>query len=91
MTAAVYNYISTRAQFSGPIVQNIVATVSFGNAELDLRAIALNARNCEYNPKRFAAVIMRNRDATAINMKTTALIFRTGKIVITGSKSEEFA
>ena len=44
----------------------------------------LQARNSEYNPKRFAAVIMRIREP-----KTTALIFKTGKMVCTGAKSEE--
>ena len=52
--------------------------------ELDLRDIALKARNAEYNPKRFAAVIMRIREP-----KTTALIFKSGKMVCTGAKSEE--
>lgn len=51
---------------------------------LDLKTIALHARNAEYNPKRFAAVIMRIRDP-----KTTALIFASGKMVVTGAKSEE--
>jgi transcription initiation factor TFIID TATA-box-binding protein len=51
---------------------------------LDLRKIALSCRNAEYNPKRFAAVIIRIRDP-----KTTALIFNSGKMVITGAKSEE--
>ena len=72
-------------------LQNIVATVSLKlpyNDELDLRQIALKARNAEYNPKRFAAVIMRQREE---NTKTTALVFRSGKIVITGAKSEEMA
>lgn len=53
-------------------------------AKLDLRKIALNCRNAEYNPKRFAAVIMRIREP-----KTTALIFTSGKMVCTGAKSEE--
>jgi len=52
--------------------------------ELDLKTIALHARNAEYNPKRFAAVIMRIRDP-----KTTALVFASGKLVCTGAKSEE--
>lgn len=46
----------------------------------------MNCRNAEYNPKRFAAVIMRIRDP-----KTTALIFTSGKMVCTGAKSEEFS
>ena len=43
----------------------------------------MNGRNVEYKPKRFAAAIMRIRDP-----KTTALIFRSGKMVCTGAKSE---
>lgn len=66
-----------------PILQNIVATVNL-DCRLDLKTIALHARNAEYNPKRFAAVIMRIRDP-----KTTALIFASGKMVVTGAKSEE--
>jgi TATA-box binding protein (TBP) (component of TFIID and TFIIIB) len=56
------------------------------DCRLDLKTIALHARNAEYNPKRFAAVIMRIRDP-----KTTALIFASGKMVVTGAKSRRFA
>jgi len=66
-----------------PLLQNIVATVNLV-AKLDLKVIAMQARNAEYNPKRFAAVIMRIRDP-----KTTALIFASGKMVVTGAKSED--
>jgi len=66
-----------------PQLQNIVSTVNLG-CPLDLKNIALRARNAEYNPKRFAAVIMRIRDP-----RTTALIFSSGKMVCTGAKSEE--
>ncbi|RWV93790.1 hypothetical protein GW17_00043729, partial [Ensete ventricosum] len=62
--------------------RNIVSTVNL-DCKLDLKAIALQARNAEYNPKRFAAVIMRIREP-----KTTALIFASGKMVCTGAKSE---
>lgn len=65
-----------------PVIQNVVATTNLG-VTLDLKTIALQARNAEYNPKRFAAVIMRIREP-----KTTALIFSSGKIVVTGAKSE---
>jgi len=44
----------------------------------------MHARNAEFNPKRFAAVIMRIREP-----RTTALIFGSGKLVCTGAKSEE--
>ncbi|XP_046656868.1 TATA-box-binding protein-like [Daphnia pulicaria] len=66
-----------------PTLQNIVSTVNLG-CKLDLKQIALHARNAEYNPKRFAAVIMRIREP-----RTTALIFSSGKMVCTGAKSEE--
>ncbi|KAJ3673575.1 hypothetical protein LUZ60_005567 [Juncus effusus] len=57
-----------------PTLQNIVSTLNL-DCQLDLKRIALHARNAEYNPKRFAAVIMRIREP-----KTTALIFASGKM-----------
>jgi transcription initiation factor TFIID TATA-box-binding protein len=66
-----------------PKLQNIVSTANLG-CPLKLRQIALQARNAEFNPKRFAAVIMRIKEP-----KTTALIFSSGKMVCTGAKSEE--
>lgn len=69
-----------------PKLQNVVATINLGCKGLDLKKIALHARNAEYNPKRFAAVIMRIREP-----KSTALIFSSGKMVCTGSKSEDMA
>ncbi|NXU14969.1 TBPL2 protein, partial [Pardalotus punctatus] len=66
-----------------PQLQNIVSTVNLA-CKLDLKNIALHARNAEYNPKRFSAVIMRIREP-----RTTALIFSSGKMVCTGAKSEE--
>ncbi|KAG0421995.1 hypothetical protein HPB47_002138, partial [Ixodes persulcatus] len=67
---------------SSVAVENIVATVNLC-CRLDLRRIALMARNAEYNPRRFAAVIMRIREP-----RTTALLFNSGKVVCTGAKSE---
>ena len=66
-----------------PKLQNIVSTCDL-ECTLHLREIALRARNAEYNPKRFAAVIMRIKQP-----KTTALIFASGKMVCTGARSEE--
>jgi transcription initiation factor TFIID TATA-box-binding protein len=65
-----------------PTLQNVVSTANM-MCKLDLKTIALKARNAEYNPKRFAAVIMRIREP-----KTTALIFSSGKMVVTGAKDE---
>eukprot|EP01051_Picozoa_sp_SAG22_P016955 SAG22_NODE_2508_length_2497_cov_11.460384_2_plen_214_part_00 len=69
-----------------PTLQNIVATTSIGVklGASGLKDIARQSRNSEYNPRRFAAVIMRIRDP-----KTTALIFGSGKIVVTGAKTED--
>ena len=66
-----------------PQLQNIVSTVNL-QCKLDLKKIAMHARNAEYNPKRFAAVIMRIREP-----RTTSLIFSSGKMVCTGAKSQE--
>mmetsp|Transcript_3008 Transcript_3008/g.7533 ORF Transcript_3008/g.7533 Transcript_3008/m.7533 type:complete len:248 (-) Transcript_3008:123-866(-) len=68
-----------------PTIQNVVATVQMG-CRLDLRSIVRQARNAEYNPRRFAAVIMRIREP-----KTTALMFASGKMVCTGAKSESMS
>ncbi|XP_065046332.1 TATA-box-binding protein-like isoform X2 [Musa acuminata AAA Group] len=64
-------------------IQNVVSTVNM-DCKLDLKTIALLARNSEYNPKRFAAIIMRIREP-----KTTALMFASGQMVCTGAKSEQ--
>ncbi|KAK0672993.1 transcription factor TFIID-domain-containing protein [Cercophora samala] len=81
--AATPGAASTGPSGITPTLQNIVATVNL-DCRLDLKTIALHARNAEYNPKRFAAVIMRIREP-----KTTALIFASGKMVVTGAKSED--
>jgi transcription initiation factor TFIID TATA-box-binding protein len=64
-------------------VHNVVSTFNMG-CLLDLQTIALHARNTHYNPKRFAACIVRIRDP-----KTTALIFGNGRTVVTGAKNFE--
>ena len=74
---------SLNSEQSLPKLQNIVSTADL-ECVLQLREIALRAKNAEYNPKRFAAVIMRIKEP-----KTTALIFASGKMVCTGARSEE--
>jgi transcription initiation factor TFIID TATA-box-binding protein len=64
-------------------VQNCVASCDL-RCSPDLAHIASHARNAEYNPQRFAAVIMRLREP-----KCTALIFASGKMVVTGAKNED--
>lgn len=63
--------------------RNCVSTINLG-CELNLQTINFRTRNSEYNPKRFHGVVMRIREP-----RTTALIFRSGKIVCTGARTEE--
>lgn len=62
-------------------IQNMSSTANLG-VRVYLKKIALKCRNTEFNPRRFGAVIMRLRDPQA-----TALIFGSGKMVVTGVKS----
>ncbi len=66
------------------IVQNIVAGATLGT-ELDLDAIAigLGFENVEYEPEVFPGLVYRIKDP-----KVVVLIFRSGKLVITGAKSQ---
>lgn len=66
---------------SVPVIQNCVATFSLGVKNINLKALALRLKYCDYNPQRFAAMTMRLCDP-----KTTALAFGSGNMVCTGSK-----
>ena len=66
-----------------PEIQNIVSTAEL-NCELNLKEIALQAKNVKYDPKKFSGLIMKLREP-----KTTALIFPNGKMVCLGAKNEE--
>ncbi|CAB0017030.1 unnamed protein product [Nesidiocoris tenuis] len=68
-----------------PTIQNVVCAVNLG-CTLDLQSINFRTRNSEYNPKRFCGVVMR-----LFNPKATALIFSSGKIVVTGVRHEQNA
>lgn len=52
--------------------------------ELDLKKINFRTRNSEYNPQRFSGVVMR-----ILEPRTTALIFKSGKVVCTGARNEQ--
>ena len=56
----------------GARVAMLAAIAVSSHAWVQSTSSALHARNAEYNPKRFAAVIMRIREP-----KTTALIFKS--------------
>ncbi len=64
-------------------IENIVATVNLG-VDLDLERLAEVLPAAEYNPDQFPGLILRFQ-----RPKISALIFRTGKMVCTGAKSEE--
>lgn len=61
-------------------IENIVATVTLPN-ELDLHEIERNIPRVEYNPDQFPGLVFR-----LDKMKVTALIFKSGKMVVTGAK-----
>jgi transcription initiation factor TFIID TATA-box-binding protein len=73
---------STLLEEEYPVLHNVVASFVVG-CTLNLDEIASKARNVEYNPKRSNALVMRIR-----NPKTTALCFKSGKLLVMGAKSE---
>jgi len=67
-------------------IQNTVATADLGT-NIDLIAIfKIFSRNVEYRPKKFPGLVFRLKQP-----KTATLIFRNGKMVCTGAKSEKLA
>ncbi len=62
-------------------IENIVATVSLDQT-LDLDYIDKVLPNVEYNPDQFPGLIFR-----LDSPRVTSLIFKSGKMVVTGSKS----
>ncbi|AEM39310.1 TATA-box binding family protein [Pyrolobus fumarii 1A] len=64
-------------------IENIVATVTL-DQNLDLYAIETSIPNVEYNPEQFPGLVFRLEEP-----KVTALIFKSGKMVVTGAKSTQ--
>ena len=64
-------------------IENIVASAKVTDA-LDLPSIASNIEGAEYDKNRFPGVVIRMKDP-----KIAALIFNSGKVVLTGAKSVE--
>lgn len=62
-------------------IENIVATVILDHP-LDLNLIETRIPDVDYNPDQFPGLVYRLQSP-----KVTALIFKSGKMVITGSKS----
>ena len=62
-------------------IENIVATVILEH-NLDLNLIETRIPDVDYNPDTFPGLVYRLK-----NPKVTALIFKSGKMVVTGAKS----
>src|SRR3989344_8641970 len=65
------------------IVQNMVASGSIG-IDLNLNALAVELENTEYEPEQFPGLVYK-----LPNTRATFLLFSNGKIVCTGTRSEE--
>jgi transcription initiation factor TFIID TATA-box-binding protein len=72
---------------SKPIVsvENVVASASV-DQNIDLNDVTKKFPDTEYHPDQFPGLVFRLK-----NPRTATLIFRTGKMVCTGAKSEEMA
>lgn len=66
-------------------VQNMVASGSTG-MDLNLNTLAMKLPNTEYEPEQFPGLVYK-----MIEAKATFLLFSNGKVVCTGTKSEEAA
>ncbi|MEM4472960.1 MAG: TATA-box-binding protein [Archaeoglobaceae archaeon] len=66
-------------------IENVVASTQIGD-NIDLPRIAREIKDSEYKPKQFPGLVLRTKEP-----KAAALVFRSGKIVCTGSKSVEDA
>lgn len=64
-------------------IQNIVASGSVG-MDLNLNSLAMKLDNIEYEPEQFPGLVYKLNAA-----KATFLLFSNGKVVCTGTKSEE--
>ncbi len=64
-------------------IQNIVASGSVG-MDLNLNSLAMKLDNVEYEPEQFPGLVYKLNAA-----KATFLLFSNGKVVCTGTKSEE--
>lgn len=66
-------------------IENVVASATI-DQKLDLDEIQKKFPDVEYNPEQFPGAVFRLKSP-----KTATLLFRTGKMVCTGSKSSDMA
>lgn len=78
----VQKNVTLKQRISYKIV-NLVATSSL-NKQIDLFNAAVTLDNIEYEPEQFPGAIVR-----LFNPKLTILLFKNGKLICAGAKSEE--
>ena len=66
-------------------IENVVASATV-DQKIDLVNVTKKFPDTEYHPDQFPGLVFRIKTP-----KTATLIFRTGKMVCTGAKSEEMA
>ncbi len=66
-------------------IENVVASASV-DQKIDLNEVTKKFPDTEYHPDQFPGLVFRLKTP-----RTATLIFRTGKMVCTGAKSEEMA
>jgi len=66
-------------------IENVVASATI-EQRLDLDDVTKKFPDVEWNPEQFPGAVFRLK-----NPKTATLLFRTGKMVCTGAKSEDLA
>lgn len=79
---ALLNRLGERLSFTNFSVQNIVSSFDFGKPLL-LHKIIENTDSCSWENRKFPGLVMRDKES-----KLVVLIFRSGRCVITGSKSK---
>jgi transcription initiation factor TFIID TATA-box-binding protein len=79
------NFTKSKAKKGKPqfTIENIVASASM-NVELDLYSIAYKVKDVEYEPEQFPGAIFKLKEP-----KSSLLLFKNGKIICTGCKSEK--
>ncbi len=81
------SFVLVLLPFTKPIIEivNVVASATI-DQKLDLYDIQKKFPAVEYNPDQFPGAVFRLKTP-----KTSTLLFTTGKMVCTGSKSEQLA
>ena len=70
-------------------IQNIVASGTVG-MDLNLNTLAMKLENTEYEPEQFPGLVYKiTVDKDKKPFRATFLLFSNGKVVCTGTKSEE--